>query len=51
MKKQTKVLLAAAMMTMGATFSALAAEPKGTWVLNEEGWQYADKDGDYMDNV
>ena len=51
MKKQTKVLLAAAMMTMGATFSALAAETKGTWVLNEEGWQYADKDGEYMDNV
>ena len=50
MKKQTKVLLAAAMMTMGATFSALAAETKGTWVLNEEGWQYADKDGEYVDN-
>ena len=51
MKKQTKVLLAAAMLTLGASFSAMAAETKGTWVLNEEGWQYADKDGDYMDNV
>ena len=51
MKKHTKVLLAAAMLTLGASFSAMAAETKGTWVLNDEGWQYADKDGDYMDNV
>ena len=51
MKKQTKVLLAAAMFTLGASFSSMAAETKGTWVLNDEGWQYADKDGEYMDNV
>ena len=49
MKKQTKVLLAAAMMTLGASFSAMAAT-KGTWVLNAEGWQYADKEGEYVSN-
>ena len=45
MKKQTKVLLAAAMLTLGASFSALAAE-KGTWVLESDGWYCYDADGD-----
>ena len=49
MKKQTKVLLAAALFTLGASFSSMAALKNGTWVLNEEGWQYADKDGDYVE--
>ena len=44
MKKQTKVLLAAAMMTIGASFTSMAALSNGTWVLNDEGWQYADKE-------
>ena len=50
MKKQTKVLLAAALFTLGASFSSMAALKNGTWVLNEEGWQYADKDGEYVEN-
>ncbi len=49
MKKQTKVLVAATLLTLGASFSALAAS-KGTWVLNDEGWQYADKDGEYVES-
>ena len=44
MKKQTKVLLAAAMLTLGASFSAMAAE-KGTWVLESDGWYCYDEDG------
>ena len=50
MKKQTKVLLAAAALTLGASFTSMAAPlNNGTWVLNEEGWQYADKNGEYVD--
>ena len=45
MKKQTKVLLAAAMLTLGASFTSMAAPlSNGTWVLNDEVWQYADKE-------
>ena len=50
MKKQTKVLLAAALFTLGASFSSMAALKNGTWQLNEDGWQYADKDGDYVED-
>ena len=49
MKKQTKVLVAATMLTLGASFSSMAALKNGTWVLNEEGWQYADKEGEYVE--
>ena len=51
MKKQTKVLLAAALFTLGASFSSMAALKNGTWQLNEEGWQYANKEGDYESEV
>ena len=37
MRKQTKVVLAAALFTLGASFSAFAAKT-GTWVLEDEGW-------------
>ena len=37
MKKQTKVLLAASLFTLGASFSSMAALKNGTWVLNEDG--------------
>ena len=50
MKKQTKVLLAATLLTLGASFSSMAAQTKGTWVLNEEGWQYVDKEGEFVSN-
>ena len=49
MKKQTKVLLAAALFTLGASFSSMAALKNGTWVLNEDGWQYVDKEGEYVE--
>jgi glucan-binding YG repeat protein len=49
MKKQTKVLLAAAMLTLGASFTSMAALSNGTWVMNDEGWQYADKDGEFVE--
>ena len=49
MKKQTKVLLAAALFTLGASFSSMAALKNGTWQLNEDGWQYADKEGEYVE--
>ena len=45
MRKQTKVVLAAALFTMGASFSAFAAKT-GTWMLEDDGWYCYDKDGD-----
>ena len=45
MRKQTKVLAAAALFTLGASFSAFAAKT-GTWVLEEDGWYCYDADGD-----
>ncbi len=49
MKKQTKVLVAAALLTLGASFSSMAALKNGTWVQDESGWQYIDKDGEYVE--
>ena len=45
MRKQTKVLAAAALFTLGASFSAFAAKT-GTWALEDEGWVCYDADGD-----
>lgn len=45
MRKQTKVLAAAALFTLGASFSAFAAKT-GTWVLEDDGWYCYDADGD-----
>ena len=45
MRKQTKIVLAAALFTMGASFSAFAAKT-GTWMLEEDGWYCYDSDGD-----
>ena len=45
MRKQTKVLAAAALFTLGASFSAFAAKT-GTWQLEEDGWYCYDADGD-----
>ena len=45
MKKQTKVLLASALLALGASFTAMAAE-NGTWVLESDGWYCYDEDGD-----
>jgi glucan-binding YG repeat protein len=50
MKKQTKVLVAATLLTLGASFSSLAALKNGTWVPSEEGWQYADKEGEFVES-
>ncbi len=51
MKKQTKVLVAATLLTLGASFSAFAAigYKNGTWVNGEDGWQYADKEGEFVE--
>ena len=51
MKKQTKVLVAATLLTLGASFSSLAALKNGTWVPSEEGWQYLDKEGDAVEST
>lgn len=45
MRKQTKVLAAAALFTLGASFSAFAAKT-GTWQLEEDGWYCYDADGE-----
>ncbi len=45
MKKQTKVLVAAAMLTLGASFSAMAAQ-KGTWDNSTGEWMCYDKEGE-----
>ncbi len=42
MKKQTKVLVAAAMLTLGASFSSLAAIKDATWTQTEDGWMAYD---------
>ncbi len=44
MKKQTKVLLAAAMMTLGASFTAMAATYD--WQMEDGQWVCYDKEGD-----
>ncbi len=49
MKKQTKVLAAATLFTLGASFSAFAALKNGTWVNSEDGWQYFDKEGEVVE--
>lgn len=49
MKKQTKVLAAAALFTLGASFSAMAAK-KGTWALEDGEWYCYDSDGDVIEN-
>ena len=45
MRKQTKILLAATMFTLGASFTAMAAKT-GTWVLEDDGWYCYDKSGE-----
>ena len=49
MKKQTKVLLAAAMLTLGASFTAMAAETYDWKVVDGE-WVCYDEDGEAYDN-
>ena len=48
MKKQTKVLLAATMMTMGASFSAMAALKNGQWKIEDGQHVYYNRDGDIV---
>ena len=53
MRKQMKiaaVLSATALLAIGASFTAMAAE-KGTWALEDEGWVCYDKDGDLYEDV
>jgi len=53
MRKQMKiaaVLSATALLAIGASFTAMAAE-KGTWALEEDGWVCYDKDGDLYEDV
>ena len=49
MKKQTKVLLAAAALTLGASFTAMAAETYD-WKMEDGQWVCYDEDGDVYDN-
>ncbi|MBR5316969.1 MAG: hypothetical protein IKU39_03645 [Lachnospiraceae bacterium] len=50
MKKQTKVLLAAAALTLGASFTAMAAEATYDWKMEDGQWVCYDEDGDTYDN-
>ena len=46
MRKQTKVLVATALLALGASFTSMAAAKTGTWVLEDDGWYCYDKDGE-----
>jgi len=51
MRKQTKVLVATALLALGASFTSMAAAKTGTWNLEDEGWMCYDKDGDAYTEV
>ena len=46
MRKQTKVLVATALLALGASFTSMAAAKTGTWVLEDDGWYCYDKEGE-----
>jgi len=46
MRKMTKVLVATALLALGASFTSMAAAKTGTWMLEDDGWYCYDKDGD-----
>jgi len=46
MRKQTKILVATALLALGASFTSMAAAKTGTWVLEEDGWFCYDKEGE-----
>jgi len=46
MRKQTKILVATALLALGASFTSMAAAKTGTWNLEDEGWMCYDKDGE-----
>ena len=46
MRKQTKILVATALLALGASFTSMAAAKTGTWVLEEDGWYCYDKEGE-----
>jgi len=46
MRKQTKILVATALLALGASFTSMAAAKTGTWMLEDDGWYCYDKDGD-----
>lgn len=50
--KMAAVVSAAALLTLGASFASMAATIKnGQWVQGEEGWQYVDKEGEYVEEA
>jgi len=46
MRKQTKILVATALLALGASFTSMAAAKTGTWVLEDDGWYCYDKEGE-----
>ena len=46
MRKQTKIVIATALLALGASFTSMAAAKNGTWVLEDDGWYCYDKNGD-----
>ena len=48
MKKQTKVLLAASLFTLGASFSSMAALKNGTWMVEDGQYVYYDREGELV---
>ena len=46
MRKQTKIVIATALLALGASFTSMAAAKTGEWKLEEDGWVCYDKDGD-----
>ena len=46
MRKQTKILVATALLALGASFTSMAAAKTGTWMLEDDGWYCYDKEGE-----
>ena len=46
MRKMTKVLVATALLALGASFTSMAAAKTGTWMLEDDGWYCYDKEGE-----
>jgi glucan-binding YG repeat protein len=42
----TKVLVATALLALGASFTSMAAAKTGTWMLEDDGWYCYDKEGE-----
>ena len=50
MRKQTKILVATALLALGASFTSMAAAKTGTWMLEDDGWYCYDKEGEVYED-